>query len=100
MRQMGRMNPITLKLILMTMFGSAGMAALTLRATGSILLAFLTYSIGGAALMLLLAGLVVWRMGGKMHATGANLADWEQDRRAELEAKQPAPPREEKRRTG
>lgn len=73
------MKPNAFKLIVVTMFGSAGMAAMTLRATGSILLAFLTYSVGGAALMALLAAFMVWRMGGKVAKAGAGLEDWDRD---------------------
>jgi len=77
------MKPNAFKLILITMFGSAGMAALTLRATGSIMLAFLTYSIGGAALMALLAGIMVWWMGRNVALAGAKLEDWERDKALE-----------------
>lgn len=73
------MKPNAFNLIVVTMFGSAGMAAITLRATGSIVLAFLTYSIGGAALMALLAGVMVWRMGRKVAKAGASLEDWDRD---------------------
>ncbi len=81
--QIGGMKPNAFRLIIVTMFGSAGMAAMTLRATGSILLAFLTYSVGGAALMALLAGIMIWRMGRKVAKTGASLEDWDRDKECE-----------------
>lgn len=81
------------RLIVLTMVGSAGMAAFVLRLTGSLLLAFLTYSFGGAMLMVLLAFVLIWLGGRRQLNNEDRLAEWEEDRSREI--REATPPKKD-----
>lgn len=95
------MKPTAFTLIALTMLISAPIAALVWQATGSFLLAVLTYSLGGAVVMAAFAVVMFFALEKRVNTMGAGMRDWEQDRardggdaQSEFERKEADPQRD------